>query len=470
MSAGTAPAVATAQRSSAALSAVAALVPVVPLGVLAWQVGGVLAHTVEPACSPAVLALTAAGVAAWGGHSGLAAGGRDRPARQGRLARLGRLALVVLVAVGLRLLSPTSTTAMGGLHGGPAGIVDPLLIALTVVLVLVAAAARAVGRSYRRQADPRGRGARQQRADLALPAMMLTGLSLAVLLHTVGWLTGVPGLPVAIAGWVPPLYLTASLTGIALGRDAVLRARSSTPGGPGGRAWWRAVIPLAAAAALLLLVIAGVGLHWGGEAWLMGLTRQLRGGGMPAGLRPPLVIPGGGGHGRPYTPIPSHTAPWQLVAMAGIFVLLGVLVAATGRARRRDGPGLPLWVVLRGLFGIRGSSRRARTMDEESIAPALRPQDAERLPGAVRGLFARLRPRPRDPAAAILYDYGMVQRRLAGRGRRASETALRHAARIDDARLGELAQLVCAVRYAGHVPSAADAQRSRELARRLVSG
>jgi hypothetical protein len=80
----------------------------------------------------------------------------------------------------------------------------------------------------------------------------------------------------------------------------------------------------------------------------------------------------------------------------------------------------------------------------------------------------RFRPRPREPAAAILHDYRLVQRRLPdGRRRRPSETVLAHAVREDIGALSELADLVCDIRYAGRRPTTTDADRSRQLTRTL---
>jgi hypothetical protein len=108
--------------------------------------------------------------------------------------------------------------------------------------------------------------------------------------------------------------------------------------------------------------------------------------------------------------------------------------------------------------------------EQDQVDPAESVADvplAARVPDWVQ----RFRPRPRDPAAAILYDYRQVQRRLPGaRRRRSSETVLAHAAREHAAALAELADMVCAIRFAERTPTADDAERSRLLVRRVTGG
>jgi hypothetical protein len=96
--------------------------------------------------------------------------------------------------------------------------------------------------------------------------------------------------------------------------------------------------------------------------------------------------------------------------------------------------------------------------------------------GRFRDAFERVRPRPRDPRAAIVHDYLRVQRLLAREdaGRRPAETPLEHAARlrvagseVDLAPLSELAGLVSTARFGPDEPSPDAAARSRRLQERF---
>ena len=125
------------------------------------------------------------------------------------------------------------------------------------------------------------------------------------------------------------------------------------------------------------------------------------------------------------------------------------------------------------LRSLLGRGRTARVVVDEEVDPADPPEHTAQaaLPRTAADWVERVRPRPRDPAAAILYDYRRVQRRLPGaRRRRSSETVLAHAARERATALIELADLVCAIRFAERRPTPADAERSRQLARILARG
>ena len=131
---------------------------------------------------------------------------------------------------------------------------------------------------------------------------------------------------------------------------------------------------------------------------------------------------------------------------------------------------MSLWMLIRSVLAMLRPQPDDRVEEETPIEPSTpRVRDDIMLPATVRRLVARLRPRPREPGAAILHDYRAVQRHLDRSDRRqAAETPLRHADRLAVDDLRELADLVCTTRYTSRRLTGADADRSRELARRLL--
>lgn len=442
-------AVASRHRPSATVVRVAMLSVALPVGLLLWMVAAVVAPRLAPA---AVLVATGA-VAAWGGRVGVLSGGR-RPGllRRGAVV-LTRWSALLGVATVVRIAS----------HGTAEDLVGVGLLAPGVLVVLGFLAGRDIGRIHRRQADPLAVPAAHRGADAALMAAVLVGVVAATTVVVLAWTSDASWTP---SRWALPTWLAVAIAAVVSGRPTMLRARSGTsPSASGG--WLKAAVPLVGVVVALTLCVA--------VALSAGLELRLRDA-LPSLPSWSLNL---------FDPATDRAAPqprsweestagvvWQIVLLVAVVLLLTVGRFAR-RRRRRDphGPGLSLRMLLRALLG-RGRARRVVADDEERDpdSPVEAVADAPLGAGATAWV-QRFRPRPRDPAAAILHDYRLVQRRLPGpRRRRPSETVLAHAEREHTADLAELADMVCAIRFAGHAPTADDAERSRLLARRLTHG
>lgn len=420
-----------------------------PVGLLLSIVAAVAA----PSLAAVVVLIAAAAAAAWGARVGVLAGGR-RPALLWRGAVLAvRSGVLLGVAAIVRLAS--SPTPVAGLVGLP-------LLAPGLLVVLAYGMGRAIGTIHRRQADPLAVHAAHRSADAALMATVLLGVIAATGMTVVAWTTD--------ATWTPPrwtlvLWLGVAIVAVLSGRPAVLRARTGTsPSAEGG--WLTAALPLVGIVAALILCVA--------LALSVGLEPRLRDA-LPTlpTWRLDLFGPTTSRGAPPARSWDDSTAgvAWQVAVLAAIVLLLTVGRVARRRRRRSHGPGLSLRMLLRSLLG-RGRSSRVPDVDEEQDASdRVEAVDAVALAARAPAWVQRLRPRPRDPAAAILHDYRLVQRRLpTDRRRRPSETVLAHAHREHAADLAALAEMVCAIRFAERVPTAHDAERSRQLVRRLTHG
>ena len=421
-----------------------------PVGLLAWMMGAVVAPRLVPA---AVLVATAV-VAAWGARAGVLASGRRGGLLRRAVIRLGRLLVLLGVAALVQLATPATSVD---------DVIGPPLLAPGVLVVAGFLVGRAVGRILRRQADPLAGHAVHRGADAALMAVVLTGVTAATAVAVVAWTSDARWTP---ARWTLVTWLVVAAGAVVVARPAVLRARTQTsPDAAGG--WLRAASPLVGVVVALTLVVA--------VALSMGLELRLRDA-LPAlpAWRLDLFDPAVDATAPPPRRWEESTSGvvWQIAVLVAIVLVL--TVGRFGRRRRRPqpyGPGLSLRMLLRSLLGL-GRSRRVVT--DADVPDPVDPPEAVadlRLAARTPDWMQRFRPRPRDPAAAILHDYRLVQRRLPGaRRRRSSETVLAHAAREHAAALAELAEMVCTIRFAERVPTAADAERSRLLVRRLTRG
>ncbi|MCC5947791.1 MAG: DUF4129 domain-containing protein [Nitriliruptoraceae bacterium] len=170
-------------------------------------------------------------------------------------------------------------------------------------------------------------------------------------------------------------------------------------------------------------------------------------------------------------PDPSADDPfsldWSVPWWVGALLIAAVVAAITRPARLRA-----WWRSLRARVG-RGP--RTEGLEDVEVTGG---EDAG-TPGEVGGVLRdrlrawgrALRPRPREPRAAILHDYARLQRVLArrGDGRGASETPLDHARRVSVApQIEPFASLVSEARWAAAPPSAQAAARSRALVEELI--
>lgn len=401
---------------------------------------------------------------------------------ESRRTRLGRVVAGVvgaaLLSLGVRLAFPTPQQAIAEVREGDAYLVSGVALATFVLLLVSAVAGKVV--TGRIVSFSRG----QQTAELArAEAQQLlanvggTGLALLVLNGMTAGATGTVGQAVLVAAAVTAVVVIADL-----------RTKVPPPGGtrPPIVAAPRSLRMAAIALATLVVLIATAvvvpllpdvlsqGLGRPSE-WVAQLDLELNPERAPVFApegerdqlldRNPLGLP-------PPPPLPELRellAPWWVrPALAAVLVLLLLLVLRPDR-----------WLpILRRMWG---TLRGANWDDEEGEFEALRTLDEEPdgdrgRGGRLRDVFERVRPRPRDPREAIVYDYLRVDRLLARaeRGRHPSETPLEHAARVsatvpDDgfAPLTELAGLVSSARYGRAVPSAAASERSRELQQTL---
>lgn len=421
----------------------------VTVGLLAWVVVAVAAPWLASPRS----AVASAVAAAWGA----AAGALDRARALGVVRRTGlRLAWAAgVVTLGAALL------VASGIAVAP----DPRLLAGVALMGGAFGAGRVIGRIHRRQADPLTTDAGHQAADLSLVAALLVGVGVVIAAVTVAAVTTGPA---TVPAWVAPTWLVVAVLAIVAVRPVVLRARSRTER-PVGRGWARATTTILAVVVVTVGVVglaAVIGARLGIAVDVPRLPLPADVAELPIDRAPVASAP----EPPPTTDQQSPVILWT-VALA---VAVLAVIALRPRGRRRPlpvlrGPGMPLLAFLRSLLSR--AERREQPGGEETALPTTPPPVAtvtlvDRLPAWAR----RLRPRPRDPAAAILFDYRRAQRALAAPARRRpSETVLAHARRHDVDGLAELAGLVCAIRFAGRRATPADAARSRELARR-VSG
>lgn len=421
-----------------------------PLGLLLWMVAAVVAPRLEPT----VVLVATAGVAAWGARAGVLATGRRGGLLRRAAVRVVRLVVLLAVAAVVRWVS--SGTPLVELLGPP-------LLVPGVLVVVGFLIGRAIGRIHRRQADPLAVQAVHRSADAASMAAVLAGVVAVTAVTAAAWTSDATWTP---ARWTLVMWLGVAVAAVLSGRPAVLRARTGTsPAASGG--WLRAAVPLVGVVTALTLCVA--------LALSVGLELRLRAA-LPTlpTWRLDLFDPGTDRAAPPPRTWDESTTGvvWQIVVLVAIVLLL--TVGRFTRRRRRPqphGPGLSLRMLLRSLLGLGRSSRIVA--DDHALDPVDPPDPVVDVTLAARppGWVQRVRPRPRDPAAAILHDYRLVQRRLpGGRRRRPSETVLAHAEREHAADLAELADMVCAIRFAERPPTAADAQRSRLLARRLTRG
>jgi hypothetical protein len=429
---------------------VSPLVASVPIALLVWLAVGVAV----PWLSPPVLALAAGVAAAWGARVGVLATDRRGGIVRRMVLRVLRAAAMVAVGAATMLASGTATAAVRG----------PLLAVPSVLLIASFLAGRSVGRINRRQADPLRTVRGQRAADAALMGLLLTGVLVVAGIVTLAWAVDDLARPPA---WTGIGWLLVALTLVIGARPSVLRARAGMAGPSDDVSWVRAVLPLVGVTAL---VVAGaaIALATGAETALRSALPEL-----PAMQWDLLDGSTGTAAAVPTRPGPaSRRVIWQIAALLAIAlaIVVGPLRRRRGRRPVRPGRGMSLWMFLRSLFATRRDRTTVDGTDE--VLPAEVPDAEDVGVGAPRPAWTRLlRRRPRDPGPAVLFDYRQVQRRLPPAGRRrSSETVLAHAARSDAAALDELAELVCAIRYAGRRATPDDAARSRELSHQLRRG
>jgi hypothetical protein len=439
------------------LPVVAAAVTVVPVGLLALQAAALLALPL-PALPVATVQVAATIVAGGGAAIGVR---RSSPRRAGLLRSTARR-LAVLAGLALVAGLVVATAA-----GPEAAVVGPTTAGVLAVLAAAHAAGWGVGDAYGRQVRTAVTAEQRRDADRSLPFRLLVATGLSLVLAVVAELAGAPPTGSAVSGWLPLAVLATGVAGIAAARHAVLRARVDHTVGSLGPAWRRG----AGFLGLLVVLVLAVGvaaLLVGGDGWLARSVPD------PARWPGPdqVVVP------EPQAPerqwrVPSAPEAWQ-VALVVAAVVAGLVLTRRAPRRRRSTPmpwrRMPLRELVRSLLAALRPEPDEHVGEEVPVeAPAPTARDELALPAPLRRLVARLRPRPRAPAAAILHDYRAVQRRLDGHDRRrGAETPLRHADRLGDDALRELAALVCDVRYAGRAMTAADADRSRELAHRVL--
>ena len=444
----------------------AVLAPLLPAGLIAAQMAALVTLLTDARVAVAVVAAAAAAGTGWGASSGV-----RRPPRRGpveRMAfRVGGGVVVLLVALGVRLIAVAAPPPTGGGLGG-VPLLDGATIVVLIALLPFIATGRSLGRAYRRQADPKTTRHQRRDADRVVPAMLLSGAVVVGLISTVGSAAGVTGSVIARA--VPLVWLVVAAVIAVTARGVVLDARSAPSAAPGLAGWARRTAPVAlgvvAVALAGALALSAAGDVWQGD-WLPALPSGLVG-----VLDPPAPEREPAGEVDPAPPPAEFSIPTVATVLLAAVVVLLVLVALP-RARRvvrvwRTDARTSLLDLLRELFGSREVERRTDDGDEIAIAPSDTTRTV-RMPARFSSWVRRLRPRPSDPAAAIMYDYQRVQDRFPpDRRRRQPETVLTHAHRVQAAALDELADLVCAIRYAGRSATRADAERSRQLTRTLT--
>lgn len=437
-------------RPSATVVRAAMFAAAAPVSLLVALAAWVVARRLEPV----VVLAASAGVAAWGARAGVLASGRRGGVLRRGVVRVARLTALLVLAAVVRIVS--SGTPPAGVVGLPLVVPGALLVGSFLV-------GRTVGRVLRRQVDPLTTPGAHRSADAALLSASVTGV--AVVLGCVVLAHSVDGAPLP-ARWVPLAWLVVAVAAVVSTRPVVLRARTGTTAGAG---WPRSLVPVLG---LAVVLVAGIGL-----VLAAGLELQLRTV-LPAlptwqlGLFDRVADAGQASPARWRPPTPG--VAWQIALLVTVALLLTVGRFAHRRRRRRPGPpgvGMSLRMLLRLLLR---SGRPGRSVDDDELDATDPPTGVAVSAGSsspAPAWLRHLRPRPRDPAAAILHDYRLVQRRLpAGRRRRPSETVLAHADREHAEELAELGAMVCAIRFAQRAPSAADAERSRLLARRLIRG
>lgn len=442
------------------LMAAAAASAAVPVTVLAWQAATLVAAWLPPL---PVGALTAAAAVVTG--AGAATGVRRRPRAQMGLWRGLAVSVVQAVALAAVAVGLVEVTMEGA---GPR--VRLVLAAALAVLVGAFAAGRGVGDACRRQARTTTTAAQRRDADRALPARLLVATTASLALGVIAALADVaPGGP-TVARWLPLLVLTAGVVGIATTRNLTLRARLEGASGPPAAAWWRGTAHIGLVV-LAVGTVGGAALLAGGERWLAEALPEPPGWPETSLSVDPASDETGVDEAPPHRP--SAPPLWQLLAV--IALVAAALVVTRGPRRRPAAPGHPaqrmsLWMLIRSVLAMLRPQPDDRVEEETPIEPSTpRVRDDIMLPATVQRLVAWLRPRPREPGAAILHDYRAVQRHLDRSDRRqAAETPLRHADRLAVDDLRELADLVCTTRYTSRRLTGADADRSRELARRLL--
>ncbi|HEX6255602.1 MAG TPA: hypothetical protein VFZ70_07285 [Euzebyales bacterium] len=421
----------------------------VPIGLLGW----VAVQAAVPWLTAPVLAVAVGIAAAWGARVGVEA--TDR-----RGGIVGRMVLRVLR--GVVLVGVAALTMVVSGTGAPA-VRGPPLAVPSVLLITAFLAGRSIGRIHRRQADPLRTVRAHRSADAALMGALLTGVLVVAGIVTLAW--AADGL-VPPPAWIGVAWVLVAFAMVVGARPYVLRARAAMTGPPDGDGWTRTLLPVLGVT-VLLVAVAAIALAAGAESALRAALPQ-----MPAVQLDLLDGTAGSPASAPSAPAPpSRRVIWQIAALLALAlaIVIGPVRRRRGQRRVRPGHGMSLLMFLRSLFAFR---RDRTTVDapDEVLAARTPPPDDVGVRAPPPAWTRLLRRRPRDPEAAILYDYRQVQRRLPPSARRrSSETVLAHATRSGAAALDELAGLVCAIRYAGREATAADAARSRELARQLRS-
>jgi hypothetical protein len=389
-----------------------------------------------------------------------------------------RVVGAAVLAFGVRMTVPSPSRALAEIREGDAYLVSGSVLVLFLLLLLASAVGHLV--TTRVVAIAKGQPTTDAaRADDQQLLVSAWGTALAMLV--------LAGLTHRASGGVGQVLLVAALV-VALVAIADLRGRIPPPGAtrPAIVAAPRAVrsvgIAMAVAAAAAVTALAAPALPDGlseglgrPSEWLaqtdLDWDPQRAPGYDPEGDR--LTI-----HGRedlaprriPFLPDPRQLAVprWvqSVIIAAGVLLLLFVL-----RPERWLATARRLWAALRG----------SGWHEEGEVFDALRPleeagEDGDGRRGRFRDAFERVRPRPRDPRAAIVHDYLRAERALARGelGRWTTETPLEHVRRLEGegrvaglAPLAELARLVSTARYGRSEPPAAAVERSRELQQQL---
>lgn len=436
----------------------AVLVTVVPVTVVTWQATTLLALALPalPAGAVVPVGTAVAGV-------GAVLGVRRPPS-----ARIGVVAALARRAVRVGALAVIAGAVVAAATDPTTPVVGPLTVVVLILLIVAFGAGHGVGDAYRRQLRVTATAEQRRDADRALPFRVLTATGAALLLGLLSALLEVaPGGP-RVARWLPLLVLVAGVAGVAAARHLVLRARADPTVGALAVAWRRGTLRIGLVV-VVLVALGGALLAAGGGQWLADAIPD------PPGwpdTASPFDRTGTDGEADEQRRVPpSSPATWQVLVVVALVV---AALVVTRRPRRRTAPGrpgqgLPLWELIRSVLALLRPAADDHVGEETPVAPpAPRARDDAVLPTSVQHLVARLRPRPREPAAAILHDYRAVQRHLdRGDRRRSAETPLHHADRLAVDDLRELADLVCVLRYTTRQVTGDDADRSRELSRRL---
>jgi hypothetical protein len=410
---------------------------------------------------PVVLLPTAIAVSLW---AGVTASAREHP---GPWRLVVRAVGCTTIGVAVRLLGAVvdGTVAQRTL---PDLLLDVRVAGATLVVVVVFVVAHGVGQRAVQLVDA-GTLIEEGTATRGLLAMMLS--------IVLGVLT-VQALPTIRTGVVADVAMVLAVVAafVAL---ADLRSRIRAPGGTRAavierptRTTNRAValgIALVALVAVALVPLAnatslpdaGPAITWLAERdWFD----------VGTGTRQP---PEGQRFGRPQerevTPNPAVGERWVPSFDLDVPVWVGLLIAgAVVAAVLRPDRLLQLW---RGLRARLAADARDEP-DEVGLAP-VEPRPGTDRPRArfAGALLGRFRPRPRDPRAAVLHDYGRLERTLErrGYGRGPSETPIGHARRLRaDEDLESFVVLVSEARWSDHPFRAEDAATSRRLLQTIL--